>query len=350
MIGMPAIRSLVIGSTLAAAVGMVALDEAAAPARASDAGFRFQETTPDADDRLTRSELRWCLFESIRLDGVLAEVHANRNWGKDSYDARASTYRKNCVRKNYEEGDKAAIELELTSGKRRSLRNAGAYRVATARAEKEAQRVYVNDRLARILSAPGASAREIGRVPRWGELYATGRVQGPWFEVELGQPSESPALRIGWVLGGVLGRGSGTEARFDFCERNAGPRARHNEIVRGQVDLGRVGWLEVRNGADRDAYLKLIPEASGAVLGVLVGAGRTASVRGIPLGTYALAFAVGSLFSRGCDSFSRPGYARTFDRRLDYDRRTAGWTLTLYGGDGGDASTRSMSQADFERL
>ena len=86
------------------AVGMVMVDAAAVPARASDAGSGFEEMMPDGNDRLTRPELRWCLFESIRLDGVLAEVHANKNWGKDSYDTRASAYRKSCVNRNYEEG------------------------------------------------------------------------------------------------------------------------------------------------------------------------------------------------------------------------------------------------------
>ena len=115
----------------------------------------------------------------------------------------------------------------------------------------------------------------------------------------------------------------GTKERFKYCEKYAGRRAQHNEIVRGTTDPRSTRRIEVKNGGGKDAYVKLINQRGKVMLAFLVLRGRTATLRGIPPGSYEVLFATGSKFSRGCDSFSRRGAAQKFARQLLYDDHTA---------------------------
>ena len=219
-----------------------------------------------------------------------------------------------------------------------------------ARAEREERRVFVKDETAKIRTLPGNTGKEIGRVNRWGELITTGRTKGPWYEVEWRTPTIETALKFGWVLGGFVKSGSGKEARFSYCEMHAGRRAQHNEIVRGQTDPGSSRRIEVENGGEKDAYVKLVDQRGEVALAFLVKRERTAALRGVPPGSYEVVFATGSKFSRGCDSFSQRETARKFARRVVYSNRTDGWSLTLHGVSGGGARTNSVSYDDFDRL
>jgi hypothetical protein len=320
------------------------------PAGGSEMGAEYEEVIPNEDQQLTPDELRWCIFESARLSGERDEINTQYSWEVDNYNERSTLYQERCYQKNYHGRDKTAVEDELTTGKRAALREHGAARVRDARAEREARRVHVKEQVARVLVAPEHAAAELGRVPRWGDLITTGRVQGPWHEAEWRAPSMERALTLGWVLGGLLEGGSGEEARFRHCETHAHPRAQHNEVVRKDIDLVGPGEITIENGANSDSYLKLIRNFDEKVISVFVEKGKTAVVDGISSGSYEVAFATGSKFSRGCNSFSLRGAAQRFDRQIDYDRRTAGWTLTLYSTSDGNARTSSMSYDDFDRL
>ena len=313
---------------------------AAAPAHASAS----EEAVPDADDRLTLAELRWCVFEPVRLEGDSAETDAVAHWEVDGHNARLRAYRERCSKKTYRVKDKTAVESELTPEKRKALREDGIARVRQARAERERRRVHVRVEAATVHASPESAGEELGRVRRWGDLIRTGRMQGPWYEVEWRAPQS------GWVLEGLVQAGSGDKARFDFCERHAGRRAGHNEIVRGRTEPGRVGSIRVLNDTGMDAYVKLVNLQGKVALAFLVGEGRTAALRGIPLGSYEVAFATGSKFSRGCDSFSKRGDAGKFAERIDYDADSGGWTLSLHSVRGGSARTNAMSYEDFDGL
>ena len=152
------------------------------------------------------------------------------------------------------------------------------------------------------------------------------------------------------MLGGFVKSGSGTEARFTYCETHAGQRAQHNEVVRGGTDPSSKGKIEVENGSGKAAYVKLIDQRGKVVLAFLVQRGRTAMLKGIPLGSYEVLFATGSHFSRGCDSFSHRGTARKFSRRLVYGNRTGGWSLTLHSVSGGTIRTNTVRYDDFDRF
>ena len=313
---------------------------AAAPATASGS----EEAVPDADDTLTLAELRWCVFEPVRLEGDSAETAAVAHWEVDGHNARLRAYRERCSKKTYRVKDKTAVESELTPEKRKALRDDGIARVRQARAERERRRVHVRVEAATVRASPESAGEELGRIRRWGDLIRTGRTQGPWYEVEWRVPQS------GWVLEGLVQAGSGEKARFDFCETHAGRRAGHNEIVRGRTEPGRVGSIRVLNDTGMDAYVKLVNREGKVALAFLVGEGRTAALKGIPLGSYDIAFATGSKFSRGCDSFSKRGNAGKFADRIDYDADSGGWTLSLHRVRGGSARTNAMSYEDFDGL
>ena len=59
-------------------------------------------------------------------------------------------------------------------------------------------------------------------MPQWGDLIETGRVEGPWHEVEWPPPAPGEAPGFGWVLGDLVEGGAGVEARFNYCEDRAG--------------------------------------------------------------------------------------------------------------------------------
>lgn len=313
-------------------------------------GAEPEEMIPDENDHLTLQELRWCTFESARLDGESDELNAYAGWEVDGYNTRISHYNNRCSDKRYYERDETRVERELTTGKRQTLQEQGALRLRKARLERETRRSYVDSEMARVLSAPHDSATELGRVPRWGELIKTGRAQGAWFEVEWQTPSLDNVLKFGWVLGGLLEDGSGMEARFRYCEGHVRrPLPEHNYFL-SKLDLQTNSEFAVENGLRDDAYVKLVRERDKAVASLYVAAGKTALLKGIPEGSYMVAFGTGSIFDRDDASFCIRGVAQKFERQIDYDVHTASWELTLQAVSGGNARTHSMNYDDFDKL
>lgn len=329
-------------------LGAVAILAVFATAPADAAGR--EEAVPDADDNLTLAELRWCVFEPIRLEGDGVETDDAAQWEVDGHNARLRAYTERCSNKTYRVKDKTAVDGELTPARRLTLEAEGIARVRHARTGREKRRVYVTADTASVRASPGSAGEELGRVRRWGDLIRTGRTEGAWYEVEWRAPQPEAAPESGWVLEGLVRSGSGKMARFDFCEKHAGQRARHNEIVRGRIEPGRFGSIRVRNETGMDAYVKLVNRQGKVALAFLAGDGRTAELKGIPLGSYEVAFATGAKFSRGCDSFSERGNAGKFAERIDYDANSGGWTLSLHSVSGGKARTNAMSYDVFDRL
>ena len=333
-----------------ATIGALALGLATVTADECVSAAASEEVMPDEDDRLTGPELRWCMFESLRLDGQRDALDPRRVWEIEGYSSQSATYNESCSDRKYDGRDRTAVEQEITADRRQALQEQGASRVQQARAEREARRVHVEGEVATVRAAPGETAEELGRVLQWGDLIETGRVEGLWHEVEWPPPAPGEAPTFGWILGDLVESGPGVEARFNYCEDHAGGSAQHNDVVRQDIDLDGRGWIVVDNAAMDDAYIKLIGESDDVALSVFVAAGQTALVENIPTGSYEIAFATGSHFSRGCDSFSRRLSARKFAERIEYDRRTAGWTIGLSRSDAAHARTSSMNYDEFDRL
>lgn len=308
------------------------------------------EAVPGAGRDLTRAELRWCLSEKIRLEGESDELNQYEQWEVDRYNGAAQAFNKHCRNKMFSERDRQAVTAALTPEKRQALRQAGADRLIAARAEREARRFHVKDLPAVIRTLPGETGKELRQIPRWGELITTGKTQGRWYEVEWNEPSLGNVLRFGWVLGGLLERGSGKKARFEYCEEHAGRRAEHNEVVRGGTENIEARFLSVQNGTGKDAYIKLINEWGETSITFFVARELTAKVSGIPRGSYELAFATGELFSRGCDTFSEPTSASRFAERFMFDSDEEGWEVTLHSVTDGNTRAIGMNYDDFDQL
>ena len=347
---LPLAHNIIAWSVVAGVMVMTAVGVAESRASTGNSDADGGEIIPGGDEQLTQDELRWCVFESARLDGEREALDTRKVWEIESYSVRSQTYQKRCSDKTYRERDKAAVDDEMTSAKRLALRQQGAGRVAAARAEREERRVHVKEHVARILAAPEHTAAELGRLAQWGDLVATGNAQGPWREVEWPAASPRQPLAFGWVLGGLLGPGPGPEARYAYCEQRAGERANHNEVVRREIDLHTISAFNVENGLKDSAYVKLIRENDQAVVSMFVAAEQTATLRGIPSGSYEIVFATGSNFSRGCDSFSQRGAAQRFSESIDYGHRAVVWTVSLHSVSDGNAQANSISYDDFDRL
>ena len=350
MLALRAARRFLTRFGMSATSGVFVLCLIAAIGGESVAKANVNESIPDGDDLLTQSELRWCMFESERLGGESDTLDTRSNWEIENYNRRITAYNQHCLSKTYYERDESVVERELTAQKRQALREDGAYRVRQARAEREGRRVYVEDEPAIVRTAPDNAAEALGRVPRWGELIRTGRAQGPWYEVEWRTPSLEQALTFGWVFGGLLKEGSGKVARFAYCEAHKQGRAQHGKVVNPGFALSGRGYIRVENGTHKDAYVKVIRRLDGEILSFFVEARKTGQISGVSNGSYELAYATGSKFSRGCDSFSEPGSASKFADTLEFDNRTAGYTLTLHTVVDGNAAVHSMSYDDFDML
>ena len=140
----------------------------------SQTAIAQDEAVPDADRNLTRPELRWCVFERVRIEGESEELNQYAQWEVDRYNGTVRALNEHCQNKRHRERDHRKVESELTPGIRRTLKLAGAARLIVARAEREARRVYVKDQAAIVRTAPSGTSKEVRRVPRWGELIATG--------------------------------------------------------------------------------------------------------------------------------------------------------------------------------
>ena len=309
-----------------------------------------EETIPDENDSLTLTELRWCIFEDVRLGGEYKEVDDYKRWEVDSYNARVSQYNHRCYNRGYYERDEIRADNELTIITRHYLEGQGALRVKKASVDRENRRVYVNDEEARILAAPENAAVELRRVPTWGELVETGRIQGDWHEVEWRSPSLDNVPKFGWVLGGLIERGSGSEARFAYCEKHKQGRASHGQVVREEFYLRSANALSVKNGLKEDAYVKLVRKLDSAVVSLYVAAKQTATLEEVPAGSYNIVFATDSRFSLGCGSFSQRGSAQRFSKGIEYDQRPAVWTVTLHGVSDGNTRASSINYDDFDQL
>ena len=120
--------------------------------------------------------------------------------------------------------------------------------------------------------------------------------------------------------------------------------------MRGRTEDTVARALSVRNGTGKDAYVKLVNERGDVVVTFLAADALTARVSGIPQGSYELAFATGTRFSRGCDTFSEPASANRFAQRLEFGPDGGGWEVTLHSVRDGNAQTLGMNYDDFDEL
>ena len=333
------------GRTIAAGVALIVLGLSAAVASATD-----DEAVPDGDDRLTIEELRWCNFESVRLDGVRHETDRSQQWEVDRANEEIAKYTEACASKWHYEQDMAVIRRELlATGKRSGLFAAGVERAMRAREDRDERRLYVNATEAEIRSEPGGG-QPLASVGRWRELVATGRARGEWLEVEWPDPLSGTGTLSAWVREELIEHGDGETARTEHCLLSAGSPPQNGELIRGGVTHATRHALEVDNGTGADAYVKVVAGKDFVVVAFLVQSYRTAEVEGLPEGSFTVAFGTGSGFSRDQDRFCHKGRAFLFDKTINYSGPGTVWSMTVHNAPGGTATTTEVGYLFFDSL
>lgn len=118
----------------------------------------------------------------------------------------------------------------------------------------------------------------------------------------------------GFVQASRLRPGDARVARQAFCAYNAGAVPVDGEVLErhGQGN----GSLRMENRTVQPAVVKLRDGSGGVALSVFLSPGGHADLRGIPAGTYRPDFAIGELWSRGCNTFAAGSRAQRLDGTL----------------------------------
>jgi hypothetical protein len=117
------------------------------------------------------------------------------------------------------------------------------------------------------------------------------------------------------------------------------------------------GSLEVSNGTNRDAYVKLVEPRSGILVGALyVKANSASTLDQIPDGTYQVLFVSGEGWNPNAQSFTRNKYFAKFDQPLNFTTMQLAngieyrvFQITLHPVTGGKARTSGVNEQEFNR-
>lgn len=139
------------------------------------------------------------------------------------------------------------------------------------------------------------------------------------------------------------------------------PRQLPNGTIRVRGLIAGNGELSVDNGTDRDAVVKVVDEHRRAIISEFyVQTGSKASVPQIPVGNYAVIFALGNDWDEERKSFTRDKSFGRYDEPLSFstERSVEGnqlftrysvFTLTLHKVIGGNAKTSNLTEEEFNR-
>jgi hypothetical protein len=122
--------------------------------------------------------------------------------------------------------------------------------------------------------------------------------------------------------------------------------------VEDPADESGLGKLEVDNGTDRGAQLKVVAAEQGAptMRHVYIGAHSKFTMTGIPDGEYRVLVLQGKGWNAATGTFGCDGAAREFEKHLEFTTtRTSStrWTLTLQPVVGGAAKTDPIGVGSF---
>jgi hypothetical protein len=117
------------------------------------------------------------------------------------------------------------------------------------------------------------------------------------------------------------------------------------------------GSLEVSNGTNRNAYVKLVEPRSGILVGALyVKANSASTLDQIPDGTYQVLFVLGEGWNPNTQSFTKNKSFAKFDQPLNFTTMQLGnrieyrvFQITLHPVAGGKARTSGVNEQEFNR-
>lgn len=287
---------------------------------------------PTAETKvLSAPELRWCRTERLRLSGEAAAANREVYWEIFDYNQRVKRYRNLCTNKQADPRDVSAVKAELNEVAIEGMREAGARQAVYARIARQDRLMHVAMSTAAVFDRADQSRRRIAALDRWTDVYQLNGLNEDAVAIEWLEGDTELVRRTGWINTGDLAPGSGTEARTQYCRARKGPPLGTNELIRGIPSRERFMLLQVHNPASLDAYVTLTNALNGDVVSLVVPAGTTRVVNGLPESTYHAKFITGSEFSRGCESFVSLGIEGVLLEPIVFSKYNTEWAISLRG-------------------
>ncbi|MBW6398718.1 hypothetical protein KPL78_12715 [Roseomonas sp. HJA6] len=94
----------------------------------------FTETKPpehDGNRSLSRAELRWCMFNDIRIEAARADMRTAKQGQVQAFNAAAAEWNASCRRYRHARSDRDSIQRQVDA-RRQLLENEGRARFAIA--------------------------------------------------------------------------------------------------------------------------------------------------------------------------------------------------------------------------
>ena len=273
--------------------------------------WALEEIVPPVgtDHEMTLAELRYCIFQGVRLKSANDALDASSRLEIDRFNEWVDDWNARCASYRHLPSDLDAAETSAVL-KRIQLETEGKALVIGLRTARAASVYHVTASALNLRAGPDPSQSIIGRLERFEDLRATGPTLGEWLPVEVDGMA-------GYVARAYVMQGSGEAPRRAYCRSIAGARPENGEILAGEGNGRHV--VRVTNGHAKDVLFKLKDSAGRTRLAFYVVAGQTAEIGGVPDGEYRLMFASGDGFSRGCNRFIDTMHAKVFDRRKVFE-------------------------------
>ena len=273
--------------------------------------WALEEIVPPVgtDHEMSLAELRYCVFQGVRLKSADAALDASVKVEIDRFNEWIDDFSARCTSYRYVPTDLDAVETSAIL-KRAQLETEGKALVIGWRAQRAASVYHVTATALNLRAGPDPSQAIVGKLKRFKDLRATGPDVGDWLPVEVDGMA-------GYVARDYVMPGSGVEPRRAYCRSIAGARPGNGEILVGEGNSLHV--LRVTNGHAKGILFKLKDRGGRTRLAFYVVAGQTAEIGGVADGDYRLMFASGDGFSHGCNRFVDAMRAKVFDRRKVFE-------------------------------
>lgn len=298
---------------------------------------------------LSIEEVRWCKNEVYRLAGEATEVDQNNYWEIHDYNLNVRRYRSLCLNRSSAPNSASLITKELTPVAKQGIRDAGIRRFAFGRINRNENRIYVTASRTKVFESSRPDAMQVGDLRRWEEAFLLGESQAERVEIEW-LIGTKPTRNTGWIDKSSYSRGKGRQARESYCNANKGAPIGADELLHGTLSRDRFMLLQIRNSTPQDAYVKLLGPGKKVVVAFVVTARKNRTINGLPRGEYEIAFATGSEFSRGCDSFVKRGFSGWVSQPIIFDNHSYEWAISLQTPERELAVHDRRAYAEFDSL
>ena len=206
--------------------------------------WALEETVPPVgtDHEMTLAELRYCIFQGVRLKSANDALDASSRLEIDRFNEWVDDWNARCASYRHLPSDLDAAETSAVL-KRIQLETEGKALVIGLRTARAASVYHVTASALNLRAGPDPSQSIIGRLERFEDLRATGPTLGEWLPVEVDGMA-------GYVARAYVMQGSGEAPRRAYCRSIAGARPENGEILAGEGNGRHV--VRVTNGHAKD--------------------------------------------------------------------------------------------------